>query len=83
MIKKSKYATKYFLGSGVLQLISLGELKQYYMGSDSDVGSDASNTCYMVVTPRSRNTYLVVYSDFFIKFFDLLPVFILYYELFI
>ena len=29
-------------------LISLGEQKQYYMGSDSDVGSDASNTCYMV-----------------------------------
>ena len=29
-------------------LISLGEQKQYYMGSDSDDGSDASNICYMV-----------------------------------
>ena len=31
------------------------------------------------VTPRSRNTYLVAYSDFSIVFFDLLPVFVLYY----
>ena len=30
------------------------------------------------VTPRSRNTYLVAYSDFSIVFFDLLPVFIIY-----
>ena len=29
-------------------LISLGEQEQYYAGSDSDVGSDASNVCYMV-----------------------------------
>ena len=29
-------------------LISLGENEQYYAGSDSDVGSDASNMCYMV-----------------------------------
>ena len=29
-------------------LISLGEQKQYYMESDSDDGSDASNMCYMV-----------------------------------
>ena len=29
-------------------LISLGEKEQYYAGSDSDVGSDASNVCYMV-----------------------------------
>ena len=35
------------------------------------------------VTPRSRNTYLVAYSNFSIVFFDLLSVFILYYELFI
>ena len=35
------------------------------------------------VTPRSRNTYLVAYSDFSIVFFDLLPVFVLYYEFFI
>ena len=27
-------------------LVSLGERKQYYMGSDSDDGSDASNICY-------------------------------------
>ena len=27
---------------------SLGEQKQYYAGSDSDVGSDAFNICYMV-----------------------------------
>ena len=33
------------------------------------------------VTPRSPNTYLVVNSYFLIVFFDLLPVFILYYEL--
>ena len=33
------------------------------------------------VTPRSRNTYLVAYSDFSIVFFYLLPVFFLYYEL--
>ena len=32
-------------------LISLGENEQYYAGSDSDVGSDASNLCYMVITP--------------------------------
>ena len=29
-------------------LISLGENEQYYAGSDSDVGSDTSNKCYMV-----------------------------------
>ena len=29
-------------------MISLGEQEQYYTGSDSDVGSDASNVCYMV-----------------------------------
>ena len=29
-------------------LVSLGEQKQYYAGSDSDDGSDASNLCYMV-----------------------------------
>jgi len=29
-------------------LISLGEQKQYYMGSDSNDVSDASNICYMV-----------------------------------
>ena len=29
-------------------IISLGEQEQYYAGSDSDVGSDASNLCYMV-----------------------------------
>ena len=38
---------------------------------------------YDGVTPRSQNTYLVAYSDFSIVFFELLPVFILYYELFI
>ena len=31
------------------------------------------------VAPRSQNTYLVAYSDFSIVFFDLLPVFVLYY----
>ena len=36
-----------------------------------------------VVTPRSRNTDLVAYSDFLIIFFDLHPVFILNYSLFI
>ena len=35
------------------------------------------------VTPRFRNTYLVAYSDFSIVFFDLLLVFIPYYEFFI
>ena len=29
-------------------IISLGEQKQYYAGSDSNDGSDASNMCYMV-----------------------------------
>ena len=29
-------------------LLSLGEKDQYYAGSDSDVGSDTSNACYMV-----------------------------------
>ena len=29
-------------------LISLGEQKQYYKGSDSDDGSATSNMCYMV-----------------------------------
>ena len=29
-------------------LNSLGENDQYYVGSDSDVGSDISNKCYMV-----------------------------------
>jgi len=29
-------------------LISLGEQKQYYAGSDSNDGSDAYNICYMV-----------------------------------
>ena len=29
-------------------LISLGEKDLYYAGSDSDVGSDVSNKCYMV-----------------------------------
>ena len=29
-------------------IVSLGEQEQYYAGSDSDVGSDASNLCYMV-----------------------------------
>ena len=29
-------------------LVSLGEQKQYYMGSDSDDRSDASNICYMI-----------------------------------
>ena len=29
-------------------LVSLGEQKQYYMESDSDDESDASNICYMV-----------------------------------
>ena len=34
-------------------IISLGEKEQYYVGSDSDVGSDTSNVRYMVqeVTP--------------------------------
>ena len=36
-----------------------------------------------VVTPRSQNTYLVAYSYFLIVFIDLLPVFVLLYELFI
>ena len=35
------------------------------------------------VTPRSRNTYLVTYSDFSIVFFDLPSIFVLYYELII
>ena len=26
----------------------LGEQEQYYAGSDSDVGSDTANVCYMV-----------------------------------
>ena len=34
-------------------LISLGEQEQYYAGSDSDVGSDASNLCYMVQRDNS------------------------------
>ena len=38
---------------------------------------------FVAVTPRSQNTYLVAYSYFLIVFFDLLPVFVLYYELFI
>ena len=29
-------------------LVSFGDQKQYYMESDSDDGSDASNICYMV-----------------------------------
>jgi len=29
-------------------LVSLGEQKQYYAGSESDDGSDAFNICYMV-----------------------------------
>ena len=29
-------------------IVSLGEQEQYYAGSDSDVGSEASNVCYMV-----------------------------------
>ena len=29
-------------------IVSLGEQEQYYMGSDSDDGSDAFNLCYMV-----------------------------------
>ena len=29
-------------------LVSLDEQEQYYAGSDLDVGSDASNLCYMV-----------------------------------
>ena len=29
-------------------ILSLDEKEQYYAGSDSDVGSDASNVCYMV-----------------------------------
>ena len=34
------------------------------------------------VTPRFRNTYLVTYSDFSIVFFDLLPIFVSHYKLF-
>ena len=33
-------------------LASLGEQKQYYMGSDSDDGSEAFNICYMAQGPR-------------------------------
>ena len=29
-------------------IVSLGEQEQYYAGSDSDVGSETSNVCYMV-----------------------------------
>jgi len=29
-------------------ILFLGEQEQYYAGSDSDVGSEASNVCYMV-----------------------------------
>ena len=29
-------------------IVSLGEQKQYYAGSNPDNGSDASNICYMV-----------------------------------
>ena len=29
-------------------ILSLGEKEQYYAGSNSDVGSDAFNVCYMV-----------------------------------
>ena len=29
-------------------ILSLDEKEQYYAGSDSDVGSEASNVCYMV-----------------------------------
>ena len=32
--------------SFVVWNISLGEKEQYYAGSDSDVGSEASNVCY-------------------------------------
>ena len=35
---------------------------------------------YYIVTPRFQNTYLVTYSDFSIEFFDLLPVFVLFYD---
>ena len=41
------------------------------------------NLDVLSVTPRSPNTYLVTYSYFLIVFFDLLPIFVLYYELFI
>ena len=29
-------------------IISLDEKEQYYAGSDSDIGNEASNVCYMV-----------------------------------
>ena len=48
-----------------------------------DNGGMRSIRCTVLVTPHSRDTYLVAYSDFSIIPFDLLTVFVLYYELFI
>ena len=43
----------------------LGEQEQYYAGSDSDVGSEASNVCYMVLGdyPLEVNTESEVEED--------------------
>jgi len=50
---------------------------------DNSVLKVTKGSMIVIVTPRSQNTYLVAYSDFSIVFFDLLPIFVLYYKLFL
>ena len=45
-------------------------------GKHLEANEKALHALKSTVTPRSRNTYLVAYSDFSIIFFDLLPVFV-------
>jgi len=39
-------------------------------------GQNSEFISLTVATPRSRNAYLVMYLDFLIVFFNLLPVFV-------
>ena len=43
-------------------IVSLGEQEQYYAGSDSDVGSEAFNVCYMVAVSYTHLTLPTIYS---------------------
>ena len=54
-------------------LVSLGEQKQYYMGSDSDDRSDTSNICYMVQgdDPLEVNSESEVKEDFDMSYDEL------------
>ena len=57
------------------------KMEQMSCTNNNAVNYSQKTLCWKSVIPRSRNTYLVAYSDFpIVFFFDLFPVFVLLYE---